>query len=138
MYNKYYSVDEIAKILGMHVKTIQKYIREGKIQATKIGKAWQVSGHDLSLFMGQEPEPVTKSAKVSSVVDLTIDSNDDAIRISNMLTASMKMNDIQYKGSTINIMYIEAEHILRIMLWGNLKFTEIMMMSIHQLYEGDQ
>jgi len=137
MDNKYYSVDEIANLLGMHVKTIQKYVREGKIKATKVGKAWQVSGHDLSSFMGETPEVTEKNDKVSSVVDLKIYSTDDAIRISNMLTASMKMNDISFKGSTLNVMHIQSENTLRIMLWGNLRFTEIMIGAIRQLYESE-
>ena len=31
----------------MHPKTIQKYIREGKLRAAKVGKSWRVTGHDI-------------------------------------------------------------------------------------------
>jgi excisionase family DNA binding protein len=46
----YYTVDQIAELLHIHPKTIQRYIREGKLPASKIGKSWRVSGHDLSRF----------------------------------------------------------------------------------------
>ena len=33
---KYYTVDQIAELLTLHPKTIQRYIREGKIIAKKV------------------------------------------------------------------------------------------------------
>ena len=51
MEEKFYTVDQIAEILGMHHKTIRKFITEGKLKANKVGKQWRISGHDLSLFM---------------------------------------------------------------------------------------
>ena len=35
---RYYTVDEIANILSMHPKTIQRYIREDKLHAKKSWK----------------------------------------------------------------------------------------------------
>ena len=43
MEQKFYSVGEIARILGLHPKTVQRFIREGKLKARKIGRAWRVS-----------------------------------------------------------------------------------------------
>ena len=48
---RYYTVDIIAKMLSMHPKTIQRYIREGKLHAKKVGKSWQVQEQDLRNFM---------------------------------------------------------------------------------------
>lgn len=38
MEEKFYTIDQIAEILGMHNKTIRKFITEGKLRANKIGK----------------------------------------------------------------------------------------------------
>lgn len=125
-------------MLDMHVKTIQRYIREGKIKASKVGKAWKVSGHDLSTFLGDEPKiEEQKPAKVSTVVDIELYDKDEVMRITNMLNASLQMKDPSYSGSTLNTMYIESENMLRIMLWGNLKFTEIIIGSIRSLTESE-
>jgi excisionase family DNA binding protein len=40
----YYSVEQISQMLSIHPKTVQRYIREGKMRAAKIGKSWRVSG----------------------------------------------------------------------------------------------
>lgn len=47
----YYNVEQIAQILNIHPKTVQRYIREGKLRAVKLGKSWRVTGHDLSMFV---------------------------------------------------------------------------------------
>jgi excisionase family DNA binding protein len=138
MNQKFYTVEEISKMLDMHVKTIQRYIREGKIKASKVGKAWKVSGHDLSSFLGETPKiEEQKPAKVSTVVDIELYDKDEVMRITNMLNASLQMKDPSYSGCTLNTMYIESENMLRIMLWGNLKFTEIMIGSIRSLTERE-
>ena len=51
MNKDYYSVEQISDMLDIHPKTIQRYIREGRLRATKIGKSWRVTGHDLSVFI---------------------------------------------------------------------------------------
>ncbi|WP_262888336.1 helix-turn-helix domain-containing protein [Draconibacterium mangrovi] len=40
---EYYSIREVAKILDMKPKTVQKYCREGNIKAGKIGKNWIIT-----------------------------------------------------------------------------------------------
>ena len=51
--DKYYTVDQISSMLNLHEKTIQRYIREGKLKASKVGKSWRINGHDLSVFVEQ-------------------------------------------------------------------------------------
>ena len=51
MQNRFYTVEEISDALDMHPKTVQRYIREGKIKATKVGKAWRVLEKDFRAFM---------------------------------------------------------------------------------------
>ena len=53
MQEKFYTVEDISKMLGMHPKTIQRYIREGKLRAAKVGKAWRISGQRPEPFHGE-------------------------------------------------------------------------------------
>ena len=48
MNETYYSVEQISEMLHIHPKTVQRYIREGKLRAAKLGKSWRVTGHDLT------------------------------------------------------------------------------------------
>ncbi len=65
--------------------------------------------------------------KVSSVVDISVYSTDDAIHIANMLTATLKGKEKEYGKTSLNIQFIESENKVRVMLWGNVKFMEAMM-----------
>lgn len=94
--DKYYTVEQVAELLTMHPKTIQRYIREGKLRASKVGKSWRVSGHDLSVFtenIGLTGQATLESAQdrinISCVVDILTDRTDEGIGIVNLLTAAM-------------------------------------------------
>lgn len=158
MENKFYTVDEIAEMLGMHHKTIRKFIREGKLGANKVGKQWRISGHELSVFMeknnvnisnkkiddedsmefsatDEELHNTKGKINVSSVVEINEVNIDEYSRISNTLIAVMNCKDSDMGNSTINVKYYEKEKKLRVMLWGSIKFTEEMLNLISILVE---
>ncbi|WML32817.1 helix-turn-helix domain-containing protein [Clostridium sp. OS1-26] len=158
MENKFYTIDQVAEMLGMHHKTIRKFITEGKLVANKVGKQWRISGHDLSLFLEKNDEKfdakkinkeqsvsfsttsenveiVESKINVSTVVDINEIDMDEYMRISNMLLAVMNCKDSEMKKSTINMKYNKEEKRLRIMLWGSLKFIENMLSTISILVE---
>lgn len=48
---KLYNVDQIAELLGLSPLTIRKWLRNGKLDGTKIGKSYRISDDELkSLF----------------------------------------------------------------------------------------
>lgn len=147
MENKFYTVDQIAEILGMHHKTIRKFITEGKLRANKVGKQWRISGHDLSNFMENNNVKVINKTEVdnekiefstseidinervnkiniSTVVDINEVNMDEYRRISNMLLAVLNSKDSKLNNSTINMKYYQKENNLKVMLWGDLEFTK--------------
>lgn len=48
---KIYTLDEVADILKISKRTLYTYIKEGKLHAVKIGKAWRVSEENLQSFI---------------------------------------------------------------------------------------
>ncbi len=137
---EFYTVEQISTMLSIHPKTVQRYIREGKLHATKIGKSWRVAGHDLSLFVEQEKDDafLTENAPVrnviaSSVVDITVCGKEEAIRIMNTLTAALNTKPAEYGESSMQTQYIERERMIRITLWGRLRFMVVMMDTIDAL-----
>ena len=150
MEEKFYTIDQIAEILGMHHKTIRKFITEGKLRANKVGKQWRISGNDLSLFMEDnnvniknnnklESEKIefstgdvdsnnkTSKINVSTVIDINEVDIDEHKRISNMLLALMNSKDSKIRNSTINIKYYKNNKNLKVMLWGDIEFTNAML-----------
>lgn len=148
MVEKYYSVDQIAEMIEMHPKTIQRYIREGRLKAQKIGKGWRVTGHDLSTFVEgtdgtriRDTSPglqsilrtAEKTIKVSSVIDIPVNNRFEAVQVMNWITSSMNSRSSEYGYTTMNSQYIEPEHIIRIMLWGSPSFMEVIMSYLGEL-----
>lgn len=129
---KYYTVEQVAKLLSMHPKTIQRYIREGKLQANKIGKCWCITGHDLSIFVEKtghdNPEDAICSQNktvVSSVVDIRVNDSEECNRIVNMITAALNNKPQEFGMSSMHTQYLGYENKLRVTLWGNVDFMKV-------------
>lgn len=158
MEDKFYTIDQVAELLGMHHKTIRKFITEGRLGASKVGKQWRISGHDLSIFMeknnvkmgnkrineelnvdysttGEGEDAISNRMNVSTVVDIKETEKNEYIRISNTLIAIANCKDPQVGKSTVNIKYDEKDKRLRIILWGSVKFIENMLSTISMLVE---
>ena len=159
MQEKFYTIDQIAEILGMHHKTIRKFITEGKLRANKVGKQWRISGHDLSLFMEDnnvniknsnnrlESEKIefsngdidsnnrTSKINVSTVIDINEVDIDEHRRISNTLLALMNTKNSKMSNSTINIKYYKNDKNLKVMLWGDMEFIKEMLDFIATITE---
>lgn len=160
MEQKFYTIDQIAEILGMHHKTIRKFITEGKLRAKKVGKQWRITGHDLSLFMEDNNvnvrkkdedisegiefsttelcnRSITSKINISTVVDINEVDIDEYRRLSNMLLAVMNSKDSKMKNSTINIKHYQTENNLKIMLYGDIEFTKEMLDFISTLTDSN-
>jgi len=158
MEDKFYTIDQIAELVGMHHKTIRKFISEGKLRASKVGKQWRISAHDLSMLMEKDNvrmsneeinkelnidysttveglETTSERVTVSAVVDIKETEKDEYIRISNTLIAIANCKDPEIGKSTIHIKYDEQDKRSRVILWGSVKFIEIMLSSISMLTE---
>jgi excisionase family DNA binding protein len=139
MDNSFYTVEQISDLLGLHPKTVQRYIREGKLRAVKFGKGWRVTGHDLSAFTEQRSEPAqrpTAAAVVSAVADIPVGSKDEVIRIMNTLTAVLNTKPPEYGLSSMQTQFIAPEDKVRVTLWGSPRFMAAMMDCIAALTES--
>lgn len=132
MDDAYFSAEQVAEQLGMHVKTIQRYIRQGQLPASRIGKRWRVSARDLAAFTQRQrtqtpAEPAESRVKASAVLDIRVESRDEAIRIVNTLTAVLNGKPPEYGNSTLTAQFLESERMVRVALWGELRFTQTML-----------
>jgi excisionase family DNA binding protein len=138
----FYSVEQVSAMLQLHPKTVQRHIREGRLKATKLGKRWRVSGHDLSLFT-EGPQPGTQEKTVdlplravaSSVVDIQAASQHDALRMMNNLTALSNGKPSGDASSSVHVQYIPGQDLVRISLWGSIPFMRVLMQAIEHLTE---
>jgi excisionase family DNA binding protein len=146
MIERYYTVEKISEMLSMHPKTIQRYIREGKLPASKVGKGWRITGHDLSVFIEAnkgdrslrgpgEVHSIEDRVTVSSVVDIFVHDKNEAIRIINTLSATMNAKPPEIGRSSMHTQHIIEENKVRITLWGGIRFMDVMISAINALTE---
>src|SRR5579872_2206438 len=116
-----YSVEQVADLLNLHVKTVRFYVRDGRLKAVRIGKQYRISGEDLAAITGRppasfRPEPVqrTRHVEVSSIIEIDAVSQDTANRLTNSLMACAR--DIR-----VEAIYDQTRGRLKIILVGSME-----------------
>ena len=64
---KYYLVEDLAKILPLTKNTVRMYIRKGRLRGQKLGKLFYVSNTDLRKFLDgrdQDTQKMDKGEKI--------------------------------------------------------------------------
>ena len=142
MNNDYRSVEQISELLNIHPKTIQRYIREGKLRAVKIGKSWRVSGHDLSVFIENnsvygEKTNAKRTITASSVIDIETTGSEDAVRIMNLLTSTLNAKPPEFTKVSMQSQYIERENKVRVTFWGDIRIMSVIVEMIITITGGE-
>jgi excisionase family DNA binding protein len=77
MSGELYTVEQAAERLKLHPKTVLRMIREGRLKAARLGKAYRISGGDLDAAAGQARTEARESPDRATVIadfgDLTPD-----------------------------------------------------------------
>ena len=81
-----------AERLGLHPKTVLRFIRDGRLKATRIGKSYRIRRADLDAFAGVEhaAEPVEPSAWVTAIVQISGVDDEAARRCAIAIPAALK------------------------------------------------
>jgi excisionase family DNA binding protein len=51
--NKYYTVQEVADLLKLHWQSVLTYIKNGELEALKLGKGYRISQKALETFIAK-------------------------------------------------------------------------------------
>lgn len=87
MSDRLVTVEQAAERLKLHPKTVLRYIREGRLPATRIGKSYRIAGAELDAFAGVasgKPAPAA-AMRTTCVVDIPDISLDGAQRMATFL-----------------------------------------------------
>src|SRR5579863_10651082 len=100
-----YSAEEAAQVLGLQVRTVRNYVREGRLPGVRIGKQYRIARADLEAFTAgglardelraavvqHEPAATVPhgAAEVSSVAQLEGIAPQARERLESLLTAAV-------------------------------------------------
>jgi len=148
MEQKLYSVEEIARFLDLHPKTVRRFIREGKIKARKIGRAWRIQQDDLREYAhgelaynreesGFSPDTgLQERISVSAVIEIHEGSREEASRISNSLIAMLNCKDPSWGKSRYDFIYNPETKKARFILYGSPRFLRDVLKAFEAFADG--
>ncbi|SHI41891.1 DNA binding domain-containing protein, excisionase family [Nocardiopsis flavescens] len=120
---RYYSVDQVAELLGLHVKTVRGYIRDGRLAATRIGKQYRIRREDLEALSGGPVEERAPSGpvavEVSTVVRLEGVDRNRVDRVTTLVTAAAATPGRGRPPVHVQAVHDAAAHSLRLVILGD-------------------
>ncbi|GAA3955665.1 helix-turn-helix domain-containing protein [Actinoplanes auranticolor] len=133
MGNDMYSVEQVAERLGLHVRTVRNYVRDGRLKAVKIGKQYRIARADLEALTGA---PVAAAAgghvEVSSIVQIDGLAPGAADRLSTLLTAGAQAPRASPEPLRLQTIYDKGRSRMKIVILGGPAETA----DILQLLDG--
>lgn len=138
MAQELYSVEQVANQLGLHVRTIRNYVRDGRLKAVRIGKQYRITREDLEEFTGTPAAVVnvdrsTRHVEASSIVHIDAVDRAAADRLSTHIHGALNQPEaVHLKAETI---YDEERAVLKVIVLGNLTATADLLRLINMLAE---
>ncbi|WP_344414773.1 helix-turn-helix domain-containing protein [Amycolatopsis minnesotensis] len=136
-----YSVEQVADLLGLHVRTVRGYVRDGKLPATRIGKQYRIARHDLEEFTGGAlPGPVQRHRRVevTSVVQVDAVDPDTASRIGMTVVGMLNGRDSGDARIRVETAYDAERACLKIVLIGDTDDTAELLRLVGAMARGDR
>jgi excisionase family DNA binding protein len=129
-----YSAEEAAQLLGLQVRTVRNYVREGRLPGVRIGKQYRIARGDLETFTTgglargegavserpglQAPSQTQPTAEVSSVVQIDGIGPAAAERLERTLIAATLSAEREGSGLRVEAIYDEGRSRLKLIVVG--------------------
>lgn len=128
----------MADILGLHPRTIRRFMREGRLKATKLGKQWRIQREHLDSLIGAQAEVGGQSDRihVSAVADIRVASEEDAYRITNSMLAVTTGKGPEYGDVRYESLYLKEEGKARLMFWGDAAFIGTALITMKKIVQS--
>ncbi|MFC4373438.1 helix-turn-helix domain-containing protein [Nocardia halotolerans] len=123
----YYSVEQVAELLGLHVRTVRSYVRDGKLPAARIGKQYRITHDDLEAFTGlpitTPRTTVVRHSEASCIVEIEEVDRHTVDRITTLLTATAATRGPGEQRLRVETSYDPDRHRLKVIVLGGLADT---------------
>ena len=123
------SVEQVASTLGVHVRTVRRHIRDGRLRASRIGKLYRVSAAELAALTGGgvavvDAPRTTRHSEASTIVQFDAIAPADAMRVMNGVGGAIKGRDrLSDTPLRVDTLYDETRARLKVIVTGSLATT---------------
>jgi excisionase family DNA binding protein len=143
MTQELYSVEQVATQLGLHVRTVRNYVRDGRLKAVRIGKQYRISREHLEALTerpaaasGTGSGPPRRHVEVSSIVQIEAIGLDAAGRVSTALMAAAKGRPEDAEPLRIDTIHDQERARLKVILTGSIGTTASLLKFIAAYLES--
>jgi excisionase family DNA binding protein len=140
MAQEVFSVEQVAAKLGLHVRTVRNYVRDGRLKAVRIGKQYRIAADDLEAFTGlpvAEPRPDRPVAELSSVAEVSGVDRATADRIATVVVASVNgPRDGGARPLRVETIYDRERSTMKIIVLGDLAAGAELLRFVATITEG--
>lgn len=137
-----YSVEQVASQLGLHVRTVRNYVREGRLKGVRIGKQYRIARQDLESLTGHRAAAPAnwsgaprREVEVSSIVEIDAIGFDAASRVTNSLMAAANGRSAADEPLRIDTIYDRERERLKVILIGSVAATTSLLKLVSVLLE---
>lgn len=129
MSEEFYTVEMAAERLKLHPKTVLRFIGDGRLRATRIGKSYRILRSDLDALAGARPRSAPMAA-VTSIVDIPDIASEAAALMAQRLQATLNTGEARAVPVRLDTAYDPAREHLKVVIIGSLADTAALLRLI--------
>lgn len=118
MTQELYTVEAAAERLKLHNKTVLRFIREGRLRATKIGKQYRILRSDLDAFAGAGSAREAPAALVTAVVDVPNVDQELLRRLTSIMLGAVGSNEQHPQAISVDIVHDPMRRAVKVIAIG--------------------
>jgi len=131
------SVEHAAQRLTVHPKTVLRFIRDGRLRATRIGKSWRILESDLDAFAGVPvTAPTGEQARVTAIADLPGVSAETARRLASALQTLAISRPPGSPSLQLETAYDPERSYLKVVTIGGIQDVATLLQSLNAFAEA--
>ena len=123
MSQELFSVEQVAERLGLQVRTVRAYVRDGRLKARKIGKQYRIARADLEALSGPVAQAPRRHLEVASIVEIEAMDREAAIAATNLILAAANGRSAREEPLRVETLYDEDRQRLKVIVVGGLSVT---------------
>ncbi len=138
MSEMFHTVERAAERLAVHPKTILRFIRDGRLRATRIGKSWRILASDLDSFAGVPVGPVKtrQPPRVTAIAELPDVSMEVSRRLATTLQALLMGSRDPARPIKLDTVYDPERSHLKVVIVADALDTAAILQTLHGLAEA--
>lgn len=133
------TAEEVADELGLHARTVRRHIREGQLEAQKVGKSWRITREAVNRYTGRPDSSASDAHRrhvdASTIVEIEGVSREEALRMTDGIVAASNGRRGDAPALRVETVYDEARQRLKVVCLGGVG-ASIAVLGLIELYTG--